>query len=273
MQCVRALFTDIDNHSYHKMDPVTLFALANGAVSAVKAGCKLYKDIKGAAGEVKEVLKDLDDQFKKLHPPENPPTVEQKKQFIEEKNRVIELNKADPGDVYSTIGEQLGVYFENRAKCIAIWEEEERRSQEVYSGTDSVGKRALQRVLMRKKLEQMEVDLRELLVYQSPPELGGLYHEVFAMMEKITAEQTVAISKKMRQEHLDEIKRKKLLEKFWIEASWGIALVFMIAVMCISMMVVVEDRIKKYPHLGTGWIPTTPAERAEAAKPKIYIGR
>ena len=43
------------------MDPVTLFALANGAVSAVKAGCKLYKDIKGAAGEVKDVLKDLDD--------------------------------------------------------------------------------------------------------------------------------------------------------------------------------------------------------------------
>ena len=45
------------------MDPLTLFALANGAVSAIKAGCKLYKDIKGAAGDVKEVLKDLDEQF------------------------------------------------------------------------------------------------------------------------------------------------------------------------------------------------------------------
>ena len=54
------------------MDPLTLFALANGAVNAVKAGCKLYKDIKGAAGEVKDVLKDMDEQFKKLHPPEKP---------------------------------------------------------------------------------------------------------------------------------------------------------------------------------------------------------
>jgi hypothetical protein len=36
------------------MDPLTLFALANGAVSAVKAGCKLYKDIKGAAGDIRE---------------------------------------------------------------------------------------------------------------------------------------------------------------------------------------------------------------------------
>ena len=42
------------------MDPLTLFALANGAVSAVKAGCKLYKDIKGAAGDVKDVIKDLE---------------------------------------------------------------------------------------------------------------------------------------------------------------------------------------------------------------------
>jgi len=66
------------------MDPLTLFALANGAVSAVKAGCKLYKDIKGAAGEVKDVLKDMDEQFKKLHPPEKPASVEAKKQFIEE---------------------------------------------------------------------------------------------------------------------------------------------------------------------------------------------
>ena len=255
------------------MDPITLFALANGAVSAVKAGCKLYKDIKGAAGEVKEVLKDLDDQFKKLHPPEKPATAEAKKQFHEEKQRIVELNKADPTDVYSTIGEQLGVYFENRAKCIAIWEEEERRSQEVYSGAESIGKRALQRVLMRKKLEQMEVDLRELMVYQSPAELGGLYNEVFEMMQKITAEQSIAISKKLRQDHANEIKRKKLLEKLWVEASWGIAVVVLIACICVSMMVVVEDRIQKYPYLGTEWVPSTPAQRAEAAKPKIYIGR
>jgi len=67
------------------MDPFTLFALANGAVSAVKAGCKLYKDIKGAAGEVKDVLKDLDNQFQKLHPPEKPPTVAQKMPTLRKK--------------------------------------------------------------------------------------------------------------------------------------------------------------------------------------------
>ena len=113
------------------MDPITLFALANGAVSAVKAGCKLYKDIKGAAGEVKDVLKDMDEQFKKLHPPDKPASPEAKKQFIEEKEKVKELNRkanegADVG-IYTEIGEKLGEYYDNFYKCQAIMEEEERR--------------------------------------------------------------------------------------------------------------------------------------------------
>ena len=45
------------------MDPITLFALANGAVAAVKQGCALYKEIASAAGDVKGVLSDLEEQF------------------------------------------------------------------------------------------------------------------------------------------------------------------------------------------------------------------
>ncbi len=133
------------------MDPITLFALANGAVSAVKAGCKLYRDIKGAAGEVKDVLKDLDDQFSKLHPPEKPPTVDQRNQFVKEKNRVIELNKqsGETTGIYTEIGNHLGAYYDNYYKCMAIFEIEEKRAKtEVYTGDDSLGNRALQRVLM-----------------------------------------------------------------------------------------------------------------------------
>ena len=255
------------------MDPFTLFALANGAVSAVKAGCKLYKDIKGAAGEVKDVLKDLDEQFKKLHPPEKPATVEQKKQFIEEKERIKKLNQSDPGDAYDQIAEHLSVYFENYAKCIAIFEQEEARAQEVYDGESSIGKRALQRVVMRKKLEQMGVELRELLVYQSPPELGALYSDVSEMMEKITKEQTAAIAKKMKQEQLDAIRRKKRLQRLRIEIAWGISVLVMVATISLSFVMLIEDRIRKYPHLGDGWIPKTEEQRRIDALPKQYIGR
>ena len=66
------------------MDPLTLFALANGAVKLVKEGCKLYKDIKGAAGDIQDVLKDLDDQFHRAYK-DTPPTTAERNQYIEEK--------------------------------------------------------------------------------------------------------------------------------------------------------------------------------------------
>jgi hypothetical protein len=260
------------------VDPLTLFALANGAVSAVKAGCKLYKDIKGAAGEVKDVLKDLDEQFHKLHPPDKPPTVEQRNQFVKEKNRVIELNKkANSGDhtgVYQEIGEHLGTYYDNYYKCIAVFDEEERRAKsEVYTGDASIGKRALQRVLMRKQLEQMTVELRELMVYQSPPELGALYTEVEAMMQEIGAEQSALITKKMKTDEIDRIRRRKRIQKLYVEITLGIGGVLVAAVIGLSFVWVVHDRIEKYPHLGTGFIPKSEEQRRQEAEPKVWIGR
>lgn len=260
------------------MDPLTLFALANGAVSAVKAGCKLYKDIKGAAGEVKEVLKDLDDQFAKLHPPEKPPTVDQKNAFIKEKNRVIELNKqANAGEqtgIYTEIGEKLGVYYDNYYKCMAIFEEEERRAHtEVYKGDASLGKRALQRVLMRKQLEQMGVELREVMVYQSPPELGALYTEVEEMMKEMGKEQKVLIARQMKAEAVKEKRRKEKLHRLHVNIMIGIGGLVVSCSIGLALSYVVQDRISKYPQYGDGWIPKTELQRQKESQKQIYVGR
>ena len=260
------------------MDPMTLFALANGAVSAVKAGCKLYKDIKGAAGEVKDVIKDLDDQFKKLHPPEKPPTVEQRNQFIREKNEVIELNKkANEGahtGIYTEIGEKLGEYYDNFYKCMAIFEEEERRAEtEVYTGEASLGKRALQRVLMRKQLEQMSVELRELMVYQSPPELGALYTEVENMMKHMGETQRVLISKQMQQQAVQDKRHAARMKHIRDQAIIGMAVVVAIMLIGFAMLWVAYDRQRKYPQYGDGLIPKTEEQRRREALPQIYIGR
>lgn len=240
------------------MDPLTLFALANGAVSAVKAGCKLYKDIKGAAGDVKDVLKDLDDQFAKRHPPNKPPTIAEKNQYIQEKNRVIELNKRDGEtvNIYQEIGNHLGQYYDNYHKCMAVFEEEERRAHtEVYVGDDSLGKRALQRVLMRKQLEAMSKDLRELMVYQCPPELGALYTEVEAMMKEMGKEQKVLIAQQMRNEAAAERVRRKRRKQLHYKAwCWGISIT---SVLYLWWMVwsVVQIRIEQYPELGRCLLP------------------
>ena len=260
------------------MDPISLFALANGAVAAVKAGCKLYKDIKGAAGEVKDVLKDLDDQFHKLHPPEKPPTTEQRNQYVKQRNEVVELNKkANAGEhtnVYTELGEELGKYYDNYYKCLAIFEEEERRAEtEVYTGDASLGKRALQRVLMRKQLEQMGTELRQLMVYESPPELGALHTEVEEMMEKMGKQQKKLIAEKMQSEYAAVQRKKRRLKKLKMEIALGFCGIMLASSFGLMIAYVVQDRIEKYPYLGEGWIPTTPQQRRLDALPKRYTGR
>jgi len=208
------------------MDPFTLFALANGAVAAVKKGCQLYKDIKSAAGDVKAVLKDLDDQFHNAHPPGKPATPAAKKQLAEEKARVVELNKKsdDTINIYADIGDYLGQYYDNYFKCIAVLEEEEKRSKtEVYSGGDSLAKRALKRVLMKKQLEQMGTELRELMIYQSPPELGALFTEVEEMTKELGVQQKVLIAKQIKEEEAKAKKRAERIEKYKFEFALAIA--------------------------------------------------
>jgi len=239
------------------VDPLTLFALANGAVKLVKEGCKLYKDIKGAAGDIKDVLKDLDDQFHTAHK-DRPPTTAEHNQYIQEKNRVIELNRqaGDTTNIYTQIGEQLGVYFDNLHKCYAIFEEEERRSKtEVYHGEDSIGKRALQRVLLKKQLDAMGAELREIMVYQSPPELGALWTEVEAMMQIVGKEQAGAIALEMRANaQADRAKRARMKKIKYRVYCWSITFIA-ILYLCWLTWAVVQVRIEQEPELGRCLLP------------------
>ena len=259
------------------MDPLTLFALANGAVSAVKAGCKLYKDIKGAAGEVKDVLKDLDSQFHKLYEGKPVPP-EAKRQLQEEKARVVELNKkANAGvttGIYTEIGEHLGTYYDNFYKCMAVFEEEERRAKtEVYTGDDSLGKRALQRVLMKKQLEQMGTELREIMVYQSPPELGALHTEVEEMMKQMGKEQKVLIARQMQRQAMQDRRRAIRMKQLRDEFIIGVFIITMILTMGGLFMYVAYDRQKKYPQYGNELFPKTEKQRQREAQPQVFVGR
>ena len=218
------------------MDPLTLFALANTAVAAVKKGCQLYKDIKSAAGDVKGVLKDLDDQFHKRYDGKPiPPTAV--KQLNEEKTRVTELNRRseESTNIYTEIGDALGAYYDNYFKCLAVLEDEEKRSKtEVYSGGDSLAKRALKRVLMQKQLEQMGKELRELMIYQSPPELGALYTEVESMTKEMGKEQKVLMSRELEKAW----RKRQRMQKYQFEIALGIALiVLMFATMGMFMYI------------------------------------
>ena len=258
------------------MDPLTLFALANGAVQAVKKGCQLYKDIKGAAGDVKAVLKDLDDQFHTNHPPDKPATVTQRNAYIEEKNRVIELNKkqGETVGIYQELANYLGDFFDNMNKCMAVIEEEERKNrEEIYEGEESLGRRALQLVIMKKQLEQMQVELREMMIYNSPPELGALWTDVSEMMKEMGAQQKFLLTNKMRAEEVQAKRRRARMKALRDEAIWGVLMLVGVFTTASLFVWVAYDRQQKYPQYGAGLFPRTEDERRVEEGPQKYVGR
>jgi len=157
---------------------------------------------------------------------------------------------------------------------MAVFEEEEKNAKtQVYTGDASLGKRALQRVLMRKQLEQMSVDLRELMIYQSPPELGALYTEVEEMMKEMGKEQKVLLIKQMKEQAILEKRREARMRKIRDEFATGVAIIIIIFAMAGVFMWVAYDRQQKYPQYGNELFPKTEKQRREEAEPKKYIGR
>ena len=207
------------------MDPLTLLAAANAAVVAVKKGCQLYKDIKGAAGEVKDVLDDLKTQFGKIQNPTNA----QKIQYNEEVQRVQEIGKADPNDVFIQIGNDLGALMDEYDKIGKVFIQQEAQAQQVYTGTDSIGKRALVRVIIRSRLDAMLAELRETMVYKAPAELGDLWGKYEKMWQKIVVEQDEAHKRETARLQIEAAQRRRRIRKRKEEAVWVGAILFVVA--------------------------------------------
>ena len=207
------------------MDPLTLLAAANAAVAAVKKGCQLYKDIKGAAGEVKDVLDDLKSQFQKIPNPTNA----QKIQYNEEVQRVQEIGRSDPNDVFLQIGNDLGALMDAYDAIGKAFIEQEAQAKEIYTGSESVSKRALNRVIIRSRLDAMLAELRETMVYKAPPELGDLWTKYEKMWKQIVVEQDEAHRRETARLQTEAVHRRRLKRKRKEEAVWVGAILFVVA--------------------------------------------
>jgi hypothetical protein len=230
------------------VDPLTLLAAANAAVAAVKKGCQLYKDIKGAAGEVKDVLDDLKTQFGKIQNPTNA----QKIQYNEEVAKVQEIGKADPNDVFIKIGNDLGVLMDEYDKIGKVFIQQEAEATQVYTGADSVGKRALIRVIIRSRLDAMFAELRETMVYKAPAELGDLWSRYEKMWKQIVIEQDEAHKRETAKLQIEAARQRRLRRKRKEEAVWVGAILFVV-VWFASLLVLLRTSQTYRGHYLSPW--------------------
>jgi hypothetical protein len=200
-------------------------AAANAAVAAVKKGCELYKEIKGAAGEVKEVLDDLKEQYNKIVDP----TPTQKQQYHAEVQRVQEIAKADPNDVFTDIGNQLGALMDSYDAISKLFLKEQLEAKQVYKGDESIGRRALKRILITSRLDAMLAEIRETMVFRSPPELSGLWGKFEEMWQRIVSEQEEAHAEEIRLAQIASWRRRKRIAEVKSKLAWVSGVIFVVA--------------------------------------------
>lgn len=131
--------------------------------------------------------------------------------------------------MFLKIGNDLGALMDAYDNIGKAFLAQEAQATEVYKGTDSIGKRALNRVIIRARLDAMLVELRETMVYKAPPELGDLYGKYERMWQKIVIEQDEAHKRETAKMQIEAAQRRRLARKRKEEAVWVGAILFVVA--------------------------------------------
>jgi uncharacterized protein YdaU (DUF1376 family) len=179
------------------VDPISICLLAAGLVKNIQAGCELYKQAKESFVEVKRTADEVIAIGKEVHgfwnqllaffgskpkPASSKPVAKKKAAFV----------AVDETQVKVDIVKNLTEFFRLQEQLAAHIREEEEKSKTVYDPTQNHMEAALKRVMAQQEMAKLEVTIRETMVYQSPPEMGALYSDVFKMRDVIFDEQEKA---------------------------------------------------------------------------------
>jgi hypothetical protein len=189
-------------------------------VKNIQAGCDLYKqakesfvEIRNTANEVVAIGKEVKGfwgSLLKLFG--GSPKPEATKSVAKAKKS--DYVAVDETQVKADIVKNLSEFFKLQEQLEAhIRESEEKARTVVFSDDVNLMEEALNRVLAQQEMERLVVQIRECMVYQSPPEMGALYSEVFSMRDIIAAEQEKARKKRDAESWLRKERERLLAEK------------------------------------------------------------
>ncbi len=222
------------------IDPITIAAAYKACTTAIdlaKKGVDLYKQIKSTSGDVSDVLKDLKEQYHKIVDP----SPEQKKQYNEEVKRVQEVSKAVPDDVLNDIWSNLGTFIDQYEALVKIYVQSEAAAKEVYRGDLSLGRRALERIRLESKLNEMLAQVREQMVYNTPPELGSVWSRFEKAWADIQNEQADALAIETRKIQAARWQRRQQINRVKSQLAWIGAVVLTILWAIMLMVLIVRS--------------------------------
>ena len=140
----------------------------------------------------------------------------------------------------------MGSFFTAHENLQTVVREDQKKNKAVDKAVvkkpQSLNQQALDRVLAQRRMEQMEVELRETLIYHSPPELGAVYTDFLAMRKVIQDEQEKARAEQDKIERQREWKRRQLIDSLQDKALYIAAVLFVVVYMMVFAYILVLDR-------------------------------
>jgi len=234
------------------VDPLTILAMANGCVAAIRKGCELYRQVKGTIndvqktfGEVKTITKEVGGFFglftKKVEvqvPVESTPVSGHKKPTVQ----------ADENSVYVDLAQNLSKLFRLQDQLAKYIRDEEEKSRTVYDPNQTLMESALQRVLVQEQMDKLAEQVQWEMIYNSPPELGALFTKCHHMRMQIISEQDHARSKIEKKKREAKRKQDEMTSKIQDNLIYFVAVFFVFSALAFTWYIIVLDRKVRY-----GW--------------------
>ena len=225
------------------MDPLTLLAMANGCVAAIRKGCELYKEVKGTVASAQKTAKEVQaiaeevggffGFFKKKPKPA---------EIVAPKAKKSEPEVWDEGRVVSDLAANLSQFFKVQQQLADHIREEEEKSKTVYDPNQNIMESALNRELAKTQFEKLAKEIREIMVYQSPPELGNLYTRVNAMRVQIIEEQEEARLAQEQRQREAAWQRRRVISAVQDKAIYIGACIAILLYLALFFSLLVMDR-------------------------------
>jgi hypothetical protein len=209
--------------------PLTILAAANAAVAAIQQGCELYKEYKGTVLQAKETFDEVKGIVGEVSeastgiwsflaskffskPKEAVPEVIAP---VKKKKRVIEEH--DEASITADLIKNLKIFF----KCLEDLQnkvaEAEEKSLDVNNNTLES---ALDIEFAMAQAQELQKQIRETMVYNSPKELGDLYTRVVNRVGVIQEQQELARLARVKKARADKWRREQLIHQTQSRVIW-----------------------------------------------------
>jgi hypothetical protein len=212
---LRQTLTSYSSFKETAIDPITILAAAKTAAAAIRKGCELYQSYKAQGME----LVDAYGQAK---------------------------------DVVADLSSHLGNFFKSHEQLEKHVHEEELKAKKTRDPELSVNQEAFNRILAQKEMTRLETELREMMVYQAPKELGAIWSEFEVMRDRVKAERAEVQRQETVKQQVAAWRRASIKRKIKEQLTSIVAVVF-ITLWFLWLMILIRTSATYRGHYSSPW--------------------